>query len=408
MMRNAPEQGQAWLGLRWWLPGLLALASSLVALAVGVLGDGAAGRMLMAGAGLQAGFAWIAAARLARRLRALEAAVVSSLAGGKTAVPDRAAGDEIGGLARAVGVLHVALSEAREEAAAKPAVDLGSLEAALDRVARGDPAMPAGCPPGIVRALEVLEARRATEAEGQRRAQEQADRQLREMIEDLRQAQAGGRDGVEAIVHLRTEADELLQGMQGVLGAARDMAGSVGAMRGVAERDPGLPGRALEQMARIVSATDEIGQVAEVMEDVAFQTNLLALNAGIVAARAGTAGRGFAVVADEMHGLAVQSAQSAQRVRGLISTSQERGIEGVRLVSGLGKLIDSVQQEIAEGSLRAEQAVPDIEAHAGRLAELGADLARLEQQMRQSFDELPGGLSGRVCPQVRGMARRVG
>ncbi|MDD9729594.1 methyl-accepting chemotaxis protein [Mameliella sp. AT18] len=411
MMRNAPEQGQARLGLRWWLPGLVAVASSLVALAVGVLGDGAAGRMLVAGAGLQAlaafGLAWVAAARLARRLRALETAVVASADGALTVLPDRASGDEIGGLARAVGELQAALVEARQEAAAQPALDLCAIQGALDRVARGEPTLPEGCPPGILRAIGAVEARVASELGEHVRTRQHAERQLRRLTLQLRQAQTGGRAGVEAIDQLRTGADDLGRGIQDVLGAARDVRGSVQAARAVLDRDAGLPGRAVEQMARIASSTDEIGQVVEVMEDVAFQTNLLALNAGIVAARAGTAGRGFAVVAEEMHGLAVQSAESAERVRALITSSQERVLDGVRLVSALGKQVDGAQREI-RGAVRAGQAMPDMEAQVGRLIGLGADLEQLGREMRKCFAEVPGEGPEHGPAQLGGAVRRVG
>lgn len=91
----------------------------------------------------------------------------------------------------------------------------------------------------------------------------------------------------------------------------------------------------------------EIGNIMEVITDIASQTNLLALNAAIEAARAGENGKGFAVVADEVRELAEQSKNSAEQIVKLIQVIQTETANTVNSMNKGNKEVE-VGMEIAK------------------------------------------------------------
>ena len=120
-----------------------------------------------------------------------------------------------------------------------------------------------------------------------------------------------------------TSVSEVVRGIDAVEGMARGLA---------------------QDMGRLGQRVDSIGQVMQVISDIADQTNLLALNAAIEAARAGEAGRGFAVVADEVRKLAEKTMTATREVGQAVNGIQE---ETHKTVSSVERAVDGIAQATA-------------------------------------------------------------
>jgi methyl-accepting chemotaxis protein len=151
-----------------------------------------------------------------------------------------------------------------------------------------------------------------------------------------------------------------------------------------ADQSSAVVANAIDAMVRIEDASNQIVQIIDVIDEIAFQTNLLALNAGIEAARAGDAGKGFAVVAQEVRELAQRSASAAQEIKGLINKSSQEVSSGSRLVQETGTVLTEISAKIVTVSERVEMIAMASRDQSNALGEVNSSVNSMDHMTQKN------------------------
>ncbi|PKU23136.1 methyl-accepting chemotaxis protein [Telmatospirillum siberiense] len=152
--------------------------------------------------------------------------------------------------------------------------------------------------------------------------------------------------------------------------------------------------RSSEQFALLADYAAKIGDVVDLIREIAGQTNLLALNATIEAARAGEAGQGFSVVAGEVKALAVRTTQATKDVGEQIEAirlASDNAVVSMGEIDGSISRITTLAGDVAASIEQQHAATEEISRRvqfAADGAEKGAKLAKkLAEAAAQAKDE---------------------
>jgi methyl-accepting chemotaxis protein len=192
-------------------------------------------------------------------------------------------------------------------------------------------------------------------------------------------------------------SNDSMANVNAVAAASEQLAQSISEISRRVNESSAIAGKAAEsadQAARkidqLTAAGQKIGNIVDLITNIASQTNLLALNATIEAARAGEAGRGFAVVASEVKGLAEQTAKATAEIASQVGDIQGSTTESVKAISEITDVIRSmteVSSAIAAAVEQQSAATSEISRNAQLAATGTKSVSTSVEEVQQAASE---------------------
>lgn len=261
----------------------------------------------------------------------------------------------------------------------------------LAGVARGFGA----CMDMVAKKLDVAASELESDAGSMAAAAEEASRQSSAVAAASQQASANVQTVASAAEQLSASISEISRQV------ARSTTGTTQAVTDAEQANV--------QIRSLAEAAQRIGDVVNLINQIAGQTDLLALNATIEAARAGEAGKGFAVVASEVKILSSQTSKATEEIRAKIGEIQAATAQSVEAMQTVGRTIGEISEvstaiasaveqqgaatrEIARNVQHASSGTGEVSANVGGISQAAADTgmiaARVSGASQRIIDEV--------------------
>jgi methyl-accepting chemotaxis protein len=328
---------------------------------------------------------------ISRPVVSMTAAMTKLAAGDLTVeIPAQGRRDEIGEMAGTVQVFKESMAETErlraEQEAMKKQAEIDKV-AAMNKLADEFEASIRGVVNGVASAATELQAT----AQAMSATAEETNAQATTVAAASEQAS----NNVQTVA---TAGEELSSSISEI-GRQVGEAGTI-TRRAVAQAE-----RTSAQIITLSEAGQKIGDVVQLINDIAAQTNLLALNATIEAARAGDAGKGFAVVASEVKNLATQTAKATEEITAKIAEMQSATRDSSVAIQSIAETIGQIDeistaiaaaieeqgaatQEIANNVQQAARGTQDVSSSIVNVTQAASETGAAAEQMLSSAGDL--------------------